>query len=82
MSQTPTDDDAVQYMVGLNESESFGHLIEEPSPLPGIRPRREFNMLVTKKPNPAIPMLEGWAISVLVGGWRKLRGTWLEERSR
>jgi hypothetical protein len=33
MSQTPTVNDALQYMVGLNESESFGHLIEEPAPL-------------------------------------------------
>jgi hypothetical protein len=33
-------------MVGLNESESFGHLIEEPAPLPGMRPQRKFSMLV------------------------------------
>jgi hypothetical protein len=82
MSQTPTDNDVPQYMVGLSESESFP--IKEPMPASGIRPRREFSMLVTKKPNPAIRMLEGWAISVLMEagairaceehGWKKDRG--------
>jgi|ERR1700733_6754268 hypothetical protein len=53
-------------MVGLIESESFGHLIEEPTPLPGIRHPWEARMLLMKKPRPAIRSVQGWAISVLL----------------
>jgi hypothetical protein len=71
-------------MVGLNESESFERLIEEPTPLPGIRPRREFGMLVVKEQRPAIRTLDGWAISVLleVGAIRECEEHgWMQDRT-
>jgi hypothetical protein len=84
MSETPTDNDTQLYMVGLNKSESFGRLTEELTPLPGIRPRREFSMLVAKEQRPAIRTLEGWAISVLleVGAIRECEEHgWMQDRT-
>jgi hypothetical protein len=71
-------------MVGLNESESFGRLIEELTPLPGIRPHRESSMLVVKEQRRAIRTLEGWAISVLLeaGAIRECEEHgWMQDRT-